>query len=113
LAFEFQKTVEEALQLDDETNTDLWRKALAKEMSKVKVAWRSVDDYTPEQVCTGKAATLIGYQEIRCHVIFDVKMDFTRKARFVAGGHMTDRHRNLADVVVGLLIIVRLIDNLL
>jgi hypothetical protein len=23
-------------------------------------------------------------------VIFDVKMDFTRKARFVAGGHMTE-----------------------
>ena len=23
-------------------------------------------------------------------MIFDVKMDFTRKARFVAGGHLTD-----------------------
>ena len=33
---------------------------------------------------------MIGFQEIRCHVIFDVKMDFTRKARFVAGGHTTD-----------------------
>jgi hypothetical protein len=31
------------------------------------------------------------YQEIRCHVIFEVKMeDFCRKARFVAGGHTTD-----------------------
>ena len=27
---------------------------------------------------------------VRCHMIFDVKMeDFRRKARFVAGGHMT------------------------
>ena len=34
--------------------------------------------------------TPYGHQEIRCHIIFDVKMDFTRKARFVAGGHMTD-----------------------
>jgi hypothetical protein len=33
---------------------------------------------------------MIGFQEIKCHVIFDVKMYFTRKARFVAGGHMTD-----------------------
>ena len=33
---------------------------------------------------------MIGFQEIRWHVIFDVKMDFTRKARFVAGGHPTD-----------------------
>jgi hypothetical protein len=32
----------------------------------------------------------VGYKWIRCHMIFDVKMDFTRKARFVAGGHMTD-----------------------
>ena len=31
------KTVEEALLIDDETKTDFWRKALAKEMSKVKV----------------------------------------------------------------------------
>jgi hypothetical protein len=86
------KTVEEALLIDDKTNTDLWRKALAKEMSKVRVAWRTEDDYTPEQVQTGKAPTLIGYhQEIKCHVvIFDVKMNFTRKARFVAGGHMTE-----------------------
>jgi hypothetical protein len=31
------------------------------------------------------------YQEIRCHMIFDVKMeDFCCKVRFVAGGHTTD-----------------------
>ena len=31
------------------------------------------------------------YQDIHCHMIFDVKMeDFHRKARFVAGGHTTD-----------------------
>ena len=32
----------------------------------------------------------IGYKQIPCHIIFDVKMDFARKARFVAGGHKTD-----------------------
>ena len=34
----------------------------------------------------------IGYQEVRCHLIFDVKMGkiFRRKARFVAGGHTTE-----------------------
>ena len=31
-----------------------------------------------------------GYQEIKCHFIFDVKMDFTRKARFVANGIKTE-----------------------
>jgi hypothetical protein len=32
----------------------------------------------------------VGYQEIDCHMIFDIKMDLTRKARFVAGGHTTE-----------------------
>jgi len=32
----------------------------------------------------------VGYKWIRCHMIFDMKMDFTRKARFVAWGHMND-----------------------
>jgi xylose isomerase len=31
------------------------------------------------------------YQEIRCHMIFDLKMeDFCRNARFMAGVHTTD-----------------------
>ena len=32
---------------------------------------------------------LVGYQDITCHIIFDVKMDFTRKERFVAWGYKT------------------------
>ncbi len=39
---------------------------------------------------SNQVAELRGFQEIECHIIFDVKMDFTRKARFVAGGHMTE-----------------------
>jgi hypothetical protein len=33
---------------------------------------------------------MIGFQEIGCHIVFDIKMDFTRKARFCAGGHTTN-----------------------
>jgi hypothetical protein len=33
---------------------------------------------------------MIGFQEIGCHNAFDIKMDFTRKARFCARGHTTD-----------------------
>jgi hypothetical protein len=84
------KTVEEAIAIDEETGTNFWRKALGKEMSKVKVAWKSAEGVTLEQAQSGKEPSMIGFQEIRCHVIFDVKMDFTRKARFVAGGHTTD-----------------------
>jgi hypothetical protein len=33
---------------------------------------------------------MIGFQEIGCHIVFDIRMDFTRKARFCDGGHTTD-----------------------
>ena len=59
-------------------------------MAKVKVASKSMEGTTPEQVRAGKEPSMIGFQEIRCHFIFDIKMDFTRKARFVTGGHTTD-----------------------
>ena len=52
------------------------------------MAWEARDDLDIQLIRSGKE--LIGYTEIRCHMIFDVKMDFTRKARFVAGGHLTD-----------------------
>ncbi len=32
----------------------------------------------------------IVYQWIPYHMIFDIKLDLTRKARFIAGGHWTD-----------------------
>jgi hypothetical protein len=72
--------VEAALAIDRRTNTDFWRLALEKEMKSVMPAFDFPKD--------GKVP--IGYKHIDCHVIFDVKMDLTRKARFVAGGHQTD-----------------------
>jgi hypothetical protein len=43
------------------------------------------------QILGGDESVPPTYQEIRCHVIFDVKMKgFRRKARFFAGGHTTD-----------------------
>jgi hypothetical protein len=59
-------------------------------MSRVKVAWKTKDEYTPQDVRDGKVPELTGFQEIGCHIVFDIKMDFTRKARFVAGGHTTE-----------------------
>ena len=34
------------------------------------------------------------YKHIDCHMIFDVKMDLTRKARFVAGGQKLIRQKS-------------------
>ena len=84
------KSVEDAVRIDNENGNRLWQDAIEKEMKKAKVAYNVVEDATPSQVRTNNCDTLRGHQEIRCHIIFDVKMDFTRKARFVAGGHMTE-----------------------
>ena len=56
-------------------------------MSKIKFAWKAEEKFTPEQIRSQKTKEYISFQEIGCHLIFDVKIDFTRKARFVAGGH--------------------------
>ncbi|GKY96005.1 hypothetical protein MPSEU_000561000 [Mayamaea pseudoterrestris] len=74
-------SVKHALEIDRDTGTDFWKKALAKEMTNVMPAFRFLDAEEPDPV---------GHQLIRCHMIFDVKMDLTRKARFVAGGHVTE-----------------------
>ena len=73
------KHVNEALKFDQETGTTFWRDAIAKEMKNVMLAFEFRDDDVMP----------IGHQKIDCHMIFDVKMDLTRKARMVAGGHQT------------------------
>ncbi len=78
---EIPRTVEEALLIDKETNTTYWADAIEKEMRNNRVAFQFPG---PSE----KAPP--GYTFIKCHMNFEVKMDFTRKARFVAGGHMTD-----------------------
>ena len=77
-------SVQEAYKIDAENGNSLWRDAIAKEMENVRPAFRAVEG--------GRSDIPNGYQEIKCHMIFDIKMseDFRRKARFVAGGHMTE-----------------------
>jgi len=87
---ELPHSVKEALELDKKNGNTFWRDALMKEMKNVRVAFYAHEGHTADQVRRGEAKTLIGFNEIKCHIIFDVKMDFTRKARFVAGGHLTD-----------------------
>jgi hypothetical protein len=81
------KSVDEALKIDAETGTDFWLKAIEKEMANVRPAFELWEG-SVEDAKSGKK--LVGYQEIKCHMVFDIKMDLTRKARFVAGGHTTE-----------------------
>ena len=87
--------MEEALELDRESNTNHWAKAIAKENKQVKVSWHAMDGATPDNFCGRKVKELTGHQEIKCHLIFDVKMDFTQKARFVAIGDLTTTAPNV------------------
>jgi hypothetical protein len=78
---EVPRTIKHALEIDFETNTDHWRKAIEKEMKHVMCAFQILEQGAEEPRMS---------KRIPCHLIFDIKMDFTRKARFVAGGHVTD-----------------------
>ncbi|GFH50450.1 Blackbeard [Chaetoceros tenuissimus] len=84
------KSADEAYKLDADSKTTFWTDATNKEMENVRVAFEVLSGVTPEEMCTGKVRP--GYKFIPCHMIFDIKMDgkFTRKARLVAGGHVTD-----------------------
>jgi hypothetical protein len=69
------KTVAEALKINEPTGTDLWQKAIKQEMKIVMPAFEFIDNSIVPKV----------YNKIDCHMIFDIKMDLTRKARMVAG----------------------------
>jgi hypothetical protein len=70
------KTWDEAVKLDEENGNTLCQDAIRKEMNNVRISFK---------VLNGEEVTPPTYQEIRCHMIFDVKMeDFRHKARFVA-----------------------------
>jgi hypothetical protein len=77
---ELPHSVQAALDIDRRTGTTFWRDAIEKEMKNVLMAFEYPEDGTPP----------IGYKKIRCHMIVDVKSTLTRKARMVAGGHLTD-----------------------
>jgi hypothetical protein len=82
---EVPKSWDECVILDKENDNTLWQDAVRKEMKNVRIAFN---------ILNGEEPAPPTYQEIRCHMIFDVKMeDFRRKARFVAGGHTTDTPR--------------------
>ena len=76
---ELPKSVAEAFIIDQNTGTTFWRDAIEKEMRNVMPAFQF----------TTEADIPIGYKEITLHMVFDIKMDLTRKARLVADGNKT------------------------
>ena len=70
-------TIKDAYKLDSENNNTLWRDAIRKQMKNVLIAFETQESSDPPR----------GYIITTYHMIFDVKMDFTQKARIVADGH--------------------------
>ena len=78
------KSIQDAISIDKQNDNHLWWEAICDEMKNVRIAY---------EVFEGDVTTLPpNYSEVKCHMIFDVKMgeNFRRKARMVAGGHTTD-----------------------
>ena len=73
-------TLDDAKRIDAANGNDLWAKAVQKEMPNVLVAFEILEDDQPIPV---------GWQLSSGHLVFDIKMDFTRKARWVKDGHKT------------------------
>jgi hypothetical protein len=74
-------TITEARRYDQENGDTYWEKSIEKEMKNVRVAFDILDD---------DKNLPVGYLQIPCRLLFNVKLDFTRKTRLVAGGHVTD-----------------------
>ena len=68
------------MELDRKNSNTLWMDVLAKEVSNLNIAFEYLehgDEAPPGWFCA------------LSHIIFDVKMDFTRKAQRVKDGHKT------------------------
>ena len=81
---EIPKNAEQAKIIDQKNGNALWWDSIIKEMKNVRPAFEEWEG-TVDEIDNA-------YQEIKCHLIFDIKIgeNFRRKARFVAGGHTTD-----------------------
>jgi len=77
---EVPRTLKEALALDAKNGNKYWSDAVGKEMGTIVVAF---------EILEPNARPPPGWTRSSGHLIFDVKMDFTRKARWVKDGHRT------------------------
>ena len=88
---EIPTTVAHAIEIDRRNGNTFWQDAIRKEMYNVSVAFKILEDHEHVPV---------GWKRSSGHLVFDVKMDFTRKARWVKDGHKTpDPEASYAGVV--------------
>ena len=71
--------VKRAWEIDNKDGTDFWRNSISNEIMKVKVACVEKEK-TPKNVWSGEEKGYTGFQEVTCNIIFDLKLEFSRKA---------------------------------
>ena len=71
----------EVVSLDRKNGNILWQDNIQKEITNSYNAFKILERH-------GKPTS--GYTEITCHLVFEIKLDMTRKSQYVAGGHLTD-----------------------
>ena len=76
---EIPKGIKNAHEIYAKEGITLWRKAIDKEMYNVGVAFEILDHGARDPP---------GWNRVSGHLILDVKMDFTQKARWVLNGHL-------------------------
>ena len=90
---ELPTSVEHAYELDQKNGNTFWRDAIQKEMYELG---RAIE-IKGEEVTRAPP----GWSQVSGHIVWDVKMDFTRKMRWVLDGHKTPDpiYSNFAGVV--------------
>ena len=75
------RSTSEALEIGKENGDHEWFEAIMKEMNNVRIAF---------DIKQHRESAPAGFKRIPLTMIFDIKLDFTKKARLVVGGHITD-----------------------
>ena len=86
--------VKEAIEIDKENGDTLWWDAILQEMKILRPAFKSYEG--------NKEDLPPGYQQIKFHMIFDIKPgnNFSRKARLVGRGHPTTAPSSITFLLV-------------
>ena len=69
---EIPTSVENTYEIDTMNNNDFWQKAIDKEMTNVSMVFQVLDEGEKPPP---------GWSKASGHIVFDIKMDFMRKAR--------------------------------
>jgi Reverse transcriptase (RNA-dependent DNA polymerase) len=77
---EIPNSMRHAFEIDKLNGNTIWRDTIAKEMTEMGIGFEILEENEQGPK---------GWSKVTGHLVWDVKMDFTRKARWVLDGHLT------------------------